>query len=47
MKRILGLFSIIILAAFTAEEQTFKFGHIHSDELIHAMPDFHSATVKI
>ncbi|NMD02163.1 MAG: OmpH family outer membrane protein [Bacteroidales bacterium] len=47
MKRILGLFSIIILAAFTAEAQTLKFGHINSDELIQAMPEFDSANVKL
>lgn len=47
MKRILGLFSIVILTAFTAEAQTLKFGHINSDELIQALPEYDSANVKL
>ena len=27
--------------------QNFKFGHINSDELIQAMPEYDSATVKL
>jgi outer membrane protein len=47
MKRILGLVSIIILTVFTAEAQTLKFGHINSDELIQALPEYDSANVKL
>ncbi len=47
MKRIIGLATIIILAAFTAEAQTLKFGHINSDELIQALPEFDSANIQL
>jgi outer membrane protein len=47
MKRILGLITIVILTALTTEAQTLKFGHINSDELIQAMPEFDSANVKL
>lgn len=47
MKRIIGLATIIILTAFTAEAQTLKFGHINSDELIQALPEFDSANIQL
>lgn len=47
MKRILGLATIIILTAFTAEAQTLKFGHINSEELIQALPEFDSANITL
>jgi outer membrane protein len=47
MKRILGLITIVILTAFTTEAQTLKFGHINSEELIQAMPEFDSANIKL
>jgi len=47
MKRILGLITIVIFTALTTEAQTLKFGHINSDELIQAMPEFDSANVKL
>ncbi|HPY66603.1 MAG TPA: OmpH family outer membrane protein [Bacteroidales bacterium] len=47
MKRIIGLAAIIILTAFTVNAQSFKFGHIDSDELIQALPEFDSANIQL
>ncbi len=47
MKRILGLATIIILTALTTEAQTLKFGHINSEELIQALPEFDSANITL
>ena len=38
---------IVAFAGQNAMAQNFKFGHINSDELIQAMPEFDSATVKL
>ena len=38
---------IVILAGQNAMAQNFKFGHINSDELIQALPEFDSAIVKL
>ena len=50
MKRFIGvaiLLSLIILFSQNAVAQTLKFGHINSDELIQALPEFDSANVKL
>ncbi len=50
MKRFISiavLVFVIALAGQSAMAQSFKFGHINSDELIQAMPEFDSATVKL
>jgi outer membrane protein len=50
MKRIIGIAAltfIIALAAQNATAQNFKFGHINSDELIQAMPEYDTANVKL
>jgi outer membrane protein len=50
MKRIIGIAAltiIIALAGQNAGAQNLKFGHINSDELIQALPEFDSATVKL
>jgi outer membrane protein len=49
MNRILGVVVLITLLGFglKAEAQNLKFGHINSDELIQALPEFDSATVKL
>ena len=50
MKRFVSiavLIMIIALAGQSANAQTFKFGHINSDELIQTMPEYDSATVKL
>jgi len=41
------LTALIILAGQNATAQNIKFGHINSDELIQAMPEFDSAQVKL
>jgi outer membrane protein len=41
------LTALIILAGENATAQNIKFGHINSDELIQALPEFDSAQVKL
>jgi outer membrane protein len=41
------LMSLLTLVSQKAVAQTIKFGHINSDELIQALPEFDSANVKL
>ena len=50
MKRFISiavLITVIALAGQSAMAQSFKFGHINSDELIQTMPEYDSATVNL
>ncbi len=50
MKRFIGIAALAITVALFGQNinaQNFKFGHINSDELIQAMPEFDSAQVKL
>jgi outer membrane protein len=50
MKKFLGITAIALMAIFSGHSvlaQSFKFGHINSDELIKSMPQYDSATVKL
>ena len=50
MKRFIGIVALMIIFAFAGQNvsaQNMKFGHINSDELIQAMPEFDSANVKL
>jgi hypothetical protein len=50
MKRFLGITAIILMGILVGKSvlaQSFKFGHINSDELIKSMPEYDSATVKL
>lgn len=50
MKRILGVGGLVMLMAFFGQKamaQNMKFGHINSDELIQALPEFDSASVQL
>jgi outer membrane protein len=50
MKRFIGIAALTIfvsLAGHNAMAQTFKFGHINSDQLMQALPEFDSANVKL
>ena len=50
MKRFIGIVALTILIAFVGQSamaQSMKFGHINSDQLIQAMPEFDSANVKL
>ena len=50
MKRSISIALLIIvfaLAGQSAMAQSFKFAHINNDELIQAMPEYDSATVKL
>jgi len=50
MRRFISITTLTIILALvghSATAQSFKFGHINSDELIQAMPEYDSATVKL
>jgi outer membrane protein len=50
MKRFLGIAVLLIIVAFAGQKlsaQTPKFGHVNSDELVQALPEFDSANVKL
>ncbi len=47
MKRIFGIAALVIFVATSAQSQNLKFGHINSDELIQAMPEFDSANAQL
>jgi outer membrane protein len=50
MKRFFGISALIILVALTGQQgiaQTLKFGHINTDELIKAMPEYDTAMAKL
>jgi outer membrane protein len=50
MKRLIGIIAfgiIFTVAGLNANAQTLKFGHINSEELIQAMPEFDTATIKL
>lgn len=47
MKRFIAIAILVICVAYTGKSQNLKFGHINSDELIRAMPEFDSATTKL
>ena len=50
MKRLTGITVVLFLLGFFGQDisaQNLKFGHINSDELIQALPEFDSANVKL
>lgn len=47
MKRCIGIAALVIFASFTGQSQSLKFGHINSEDIIRAMPEFDSANVKL
>jgi len=50
MKRFIGIIVLTILVALTGQSaiaQTYKFGHINSQELIQAMPEYDSANIQL
>ena len=50
MKKYLGIAALcilLILPGFRSQAQTFKFGHINSDELLQALPEFDTAQAKL
>ena len=50
MKRLSGIAIVLFLFGFIGQNifaQSLKFGHINSDELIQALPEFDSASAKI
>jgi outer membrane protein len=50
MKRFIGIAALTLFIVFAGQNalaQSFKFGHVNSDELIQALPSFDSAQVKL
>jgi outer membrane protein len=47
MKRFIGIAALVMFASFTGQSQSLKFGHINSEDIIRAMPEFDSATIKL
>ncbi len=47
MKRIIGITALVFLVSFAAEAQSYKFGHVNSEELIQALPEYDSANVQL
>ncbi len=50
MKRLAGITVVLFLLCYFGQDinaQNLKFGHINSDELIQALPEFDSANVKL
>ena len=50
MRRFISIGTLMIVLALMGQStkaQSFKFGHINSDELIQTMPEYDSATVKL
>jgi outer membrane protein len=47
MKRFIGIAALVMFVATAGYSQSMKFGHINSDELIQALPEFDTATVKL
>jgi outer membrane protein len=50
MKRFIGIAALVIIVSLAGKStfaQSFKFGHVNSDELIQALPEFDSAKVKL
>jgi outer membrane protein len=47
MKRIIGIAALVILVATVGQSQNLKFGHVNSDELMQALPEFDTASVQL
>jgi len=47
MKRFIGILALIVFMASAGQSQNMKFGHINSDELIRALPEFDTANANL
>jgi outer membrane protein len=50
MKRFVGILLLIILVTLTGQQakaQSYKFGHVNTDEIIKAMPEYDTAMAKL
>ncbi len=47
MKRFIGIIALVVFVSFTGMAQNMKFGHINSDELVQALPEFDSASAQL
>jgi outer membrane protein len=47
MKRFIGILALVIFMTSAVQAQNLKFGHINSDELIRALPEFDTANANL
>jgi len=47
MKRFIAAAALVVFAASAGYSQNLKFGHINGNELVQALPEYDSATVKL
>ena len=47
MKRLIGLAALVVFMISAGQAQNLKFGHINSDELIRALPEFDTANAQL
>jgi outer membrane protein len=47
MKRLIGIAALVVFMVSAGQAQNLKFGHINSDELIRALPEFDTANAKL
>jgi outer membrane protein len=47
MKKFIGILALVVFMASAMQAQSLKFGHINSDELIRALPEFDTANSKL
>ncbi len=47
MKKLIGIAALVVFMISAGQAQNLKFGHINSDELIRALPEFDSANAKL
>ena len=47
MKRFIGILALVVFMASAMQAQNLKFGHINSDELIRALPEFDTANANL
>lgn len=47
MKRFIGILALVVFMASAMQAQNMKFGHINSDELIRALPEFDTANANL
>jgi len=47
MKRLIGIAALVLFMVSAGQAQNLKFGHINSDELIRALPEFDTANANL
>ncbi len=47
MKRLIGIAALVLFMVSAGQAQNLKFGHVNSDELIRALPEFDTANANL